>query len=102
VVHLCNELHGANEGPVLLERDVVSAADHSSGRVAPGEIVMLHPSNAGPEVLAGAYAGADGKVLTLLGQTRVLFDGIAAPMSYSVRGELGAVVPYEIANQKTT
>jgi uncharacterized protein (TIGR03437 family) len=101
-VCLCIALPGASEGPVLLERDVISAADHSSGRVAPGEIVLLYPSNAGPEVLAGTYAGADGKVLTLLGQTRVLFDGIAAPMSFSVRGQLGAVVPYEVANKKTT
>jgi uncharacterized protein (TIGR03437 family) len=88
----------AAETPELLERDVINAADHSSGKVAPGEIVVLFPSNAGPAVLAGT----DGKVLTLVGETRVLFDGIAAPIVYSVRGQLGAVVPYEIANRKTT
>ncbi len=38
----------------------------------------------------------------MLGETRVLFDGIAAPMTYSLRGQAGAVVPYEIANRKTT
>ncbi len=55
----------------------------------------------GPAVLVGTTAGADGKVPTLLGETRVLFNGIAAPMAYSVKGQLGAVVPYEVANRKT-
>jgi uncharacterized protein (TIGR03437 family) len=100
---LCVVLPGvAAETPELSERDVINAADHSSGKVSPGEIVTLFPSNVGPEVLAGTYSGADGRVITLLGETRVLFDGIAAPMSYSVRGQVGAVVPYEIANRKTT
>ncbi|MGP0076648.1 MAG: response regulator [Bryobacteraceae bacterium] len=100
---LCAVLpRAAAETPQLSERDVINAADHSSGKVAPGEIVTLFPSNAGPAVLAGTYSGADGKVITLLGETRVLFDGIAAPMAYSVRGQVGAVVPYEIANRKTT
>jgi hypothetical protein len=95
-------LYAAREGPALLRRDVVNAADHSGGKVAPGEIVVLFPSNAGPTVLAGASANAEGKVPTLLGETRVLFDGIAAPIAYSVRGQVGAVVPYEIAKRKTT
>src|SRR5579863_2666954 len=81
----------AAETPELSDRDVINAADHSSGKVSPGEIVTLFPSNVGPAVLAGTYSGADGKVITLLGETRVLFDGIAAPMSYSVRGQVGAV-----------
>jgi len=95
-------LTGASDGPALLGRDVVNAADHSGGKVAPGEIVVLFPSNAGPAILAGASANSEGKVPTLLGETRVLFDGIAAPMAYSVRGQVGAVVPYEIAKRKTT
>jgi uncharacterized protein (TIGR03437 family) len=92
----------AADVPALLEHDVVNAADHASGAVAPGEIVVLFPSNAGPPVMLGATAGADGKVPTLLGEARVLFDGIAAPMAYSVNGQLGAVVPYEVASRKTT
>lgn len=98
---LCAMLQGASDPPQLSVRDVVNAADHSAGKVTPGEIVLLFPSNAGPAALAGTYAAGDGKVLTLLGETRVLFDGIAAPLSFSVRGQVGAVVPYEIANRKT-
>src|SRR6202042_2711333 len=92
----------AADVPALSEHDIVNAADHASGAVAPGEIVVLFPSNAGPQVMLGAAAGPDGKAPTLLGETRVLFDGIAAPMAYSAKGQLGAVVPYEVANRKTT
>jgi uncharacterized protein (TIGR03437 family) len=99
---LCAVLSAAGEGPSLTRRDVINAADHTPGKVTPGEIIVLFPSNAGPAALAGSIANQDGKVPTLLGETRVLFDGIAAPMSYSVAGQLGAVVPYEIANRKTT
>jgi uncharacterized protein (TIGR03437 family) len=79
-------LHAASEGPALSASDVVNAADHSAGRVAPGEIVVLYPRNAGPAVLAGAQLDSDGRAATMLGDTRVWFDGIAAPMVYSVTG----------------
>jgi hypothetical protein len=40
--------------PKLSGTTVISAADLSGEGVAPGEIVVLHPSNAGPAVLVGA------------------------------------------------
>lgn len=89
-------------GPELFARDVVNSGDYSSGKVAPGEIVVLFPSNAGPESLAGPQLDRDGRVATTLGETRVLFDGIAAPMASSVSGQLGAVVPYRVAGHRTT
>ncbi len=70
--------------------------------VSPGEIIVLYPENAGPEKLLGAQLEANGRVATTLSDTRVWFDGVAAPLSYTVRGEIGAVVPYEIANHPTT
>ena len=90
------------ESPVLLPAGVVNAADHSGGRLAPGEIIVLYPSNAGPAVLAGAQLDGKGRVTTSLAETRVLFDGMPAPLSYSVKGEVGAVVPYEVSNKKVT
>ena len=99
---LCVALHGASDGPALSARDVVNAADYSGGRVAPGEIVVLYPRNAGPAVLAGAQLDSDGRTATMLGETRVWFDGIAAPMVYSVTGQVSAVVPYAVAGRKTT
>jgi uncharacterized protein (TIGR03437 family) len=99
---LCVLLQSAAEAPELSARDVVNAADQSTGRVAPGEIVVLFSQHAGPDVMIGAQANDGRNVPTLLGETRVLFDGIAAPMVYSVRGQAGAVVPYEIAGRATT
>jgi uncharacterized protein (TIGR03437 family) len=73
-------------GPELLPRNIVNAADHSSGRVVPGEIVLLYPTNIGDR----------------REDTRVLFDDIGAPIVFSVNGQLCAFVPYEIANKATT
>jgi uncharacterized protein (TIGR03437 family) len=81
---------------------VESAADHSSGRVTPGEIVRLRPANAGPVVLLGAQLDNNGIVATMLADTRVWFDGIAAPLAYSVSGDVMAVVPYEIWGRSKT
>ena len=39
---------------------------------------------------------------TRLGETRVLFGGLTAPIAYTVSGEVMAVVPYEVSNRKTT
>src|ERR1700728_990150 len=93
-------LTGADR-PELSARDVLRAADRFSGGVAPGEIVVLFPSNAGPESLAEYQRDGEGKLKTLLGDTRVWFDGIAAPVAYSIKGQVGAVVPYEISGRKT-
>ena len=90
------------EGPELFPRDVVNSADYSGGKVSPGEIVVLYPSNAGPAELAGSDVDADGRIATITGETRVLFDGFPAPMASAVRGRIGAVVPYGIAGRKTT
>src|SRR5215472_10824678 len=88
----------AADQPVKL----VNAADHIGGKVSPGEIVVLNLPDVGPAALEGAQLDESGKVTTLLGETRVWFDGIAAPMAYTVAGEVGAVVPYEVADRKST
>ncbi len=90
------------DGPELFARDVVNGADYSGGRVSPGEIVVLYPSNAGPAELAGSQLNAEQRIATVTGETRVLFDGIPAPMASSVEGRIGAVVPYGIAGHRTT
>ena len=39
---------------------------------------------------------------TQSGGTSVLFDGIAAPMIYSLTGQVSAIVPYEVAGKSVT
>jgi uncharacterized protein (TIGR03437 family) len=43
-----------------------------------------------------------GMVTTEIGETRVLFDGVAAPMVYALNGQISCVVPYEVAGKTTT
>jgi uncharacterized protein (TIGR03437 family) len=98
----CTAGNASSDAPALSPSGLVNAASRSGGSVAPGEIVVLFPSNVGPRVMEGAQIDMDGKVPTLLGETRVWFDGIAAPITYSAAGQVGAVVPYAVANHETT
>ncbi len=95
-------LSAAENPPELAARDVVRSADRAPGGVAPGEILLLFPSKAGPEVLAEGQRDSQGKMTTLLAETRVWFDDVAAPVVYAVRGQVSVIVPYEIAGRKTT
>jgi uncharacterized protein (TIGR03437 family) len=90
------------EGPELFARDVVNAAATTGGQVVPGETILLFPSNAGPTELARLQVDRDGRVSSMIGETRVLFDGIPAPMGYSVSGHICAIVTYEVSGRQTT
>ena len=79
-----------------------SAAALQPGPVAPGELVTIFGSNLGPEPAAGLQLNASGFVSTQLGQTRVLFDGIPAPLLYAGAGQVSAVVPYAVAGRNST
>jgi uncharacterized protein (TIGR03437 family) len=88
--------------PALASLAVVNAANYSKAGVAPGELVTLFPNNSGPAKLNGAYLDSSGKVATETGNTRVLFDGIPAPMIYSTKNQAAGVVPYEVAGHPST
>ncbi len=88
--------------PKLSPLGVVSAADYVGGKVAPGEIVVLYPSKAGPATLAEYRLGGNGRVSTSIAGTRVLFDGIPAPIFYAISGRIAVIVPYEVAKRTTT
>jgi len=100
-IWLCLVLDAADAPRELSAQDIVRSADRKAGAIAPGEILLLFPSNAGPEILVEGQR-MDGKLATLLSDTRVLFDGLAAPVVYTVKGQVSAIVPYEIAGKKTT
>ena len=87
------------DDPEILAANIVNAADHSSGRVSPGEIVILYPAHAGPAALVGQHLDESGRIATAGGETRVLFDGIPAPLAYTISGEIAAVAPYEVAGR---
>ncbi|MEZ5401535.1 MAG: hypothetical protein R2729_17820 [Bryobacteraceae bacterium] len=82
--------------------DVRNAANGARGAVTPGEIVVLFPSGAGPMEFVPWGLEGNLKETTTIGETRVLFDGVAVPIMYSVRGQIGAFVPDAVAGREST
>ncbi len=82
---------------------VVNAATFAAGPVSPGEIVTIYGSGFGPLQLVTAQLTADGSaVTTLLSDTQVLFDGVAAPMIYTGDGQLSCIVPFSVSGKTST
>lgn len=81
---------------------VTNAASFATGPVAPGEIVVIFGTSFGPSTLVPTSVTAAGLLDTTLGQTRVLFDNVPAPMVYAVAGQVSAIVPYGVAVKSST
>ena len=82
---------------------VKNAASYAANTVAPGEIVVLFGQVMGPKTLT--QAGVDsstGRLATAVSGVRILFDGRAAPIWYVSDSQSAAIVPYEVAGQKST
>ncbi len=81
---------------------VVHAANYRGGAVAAGEIVTVYGSPIGPDALTTLQLDASGKVSTTLAETRILFNGVPAPLIYVSSGQSSAVVPYEVTASSRT
>lgn len=88
---------GKQEAPEITEAGIVNAASFRSGPVAPGEIVTVFGRGFGPAALARAAYDASGRLPRIVADTRVLFDGLAAPMVYALAGQTSAVVPHAVS-----
>ena len=84
-------------GISLLSAGVVNAATFQSGSFAPGEIITISGTGFGPVALTGTTLDGSGVLSNVVGETRVLFDGVAAPLIYAARGQLSTLVPYSAA-----
>jgi len=71
---------------------VVNAASFRTGPVAPGELVTIFGKEMGSA--AGVFENT-------LGQTRVLFDGVAAPVLFARTDQVTAVAPYALAGRRS-
>lgn len=80
---------------------VVSGASFLGDAVSPGEVVAIFGTNLGASALTGQQTDAKGRVSTSLAGTQVLFDGIAAPLTYASSTQVGAVAPFEISGSST-
>jgi uncharacterized protein (TIGR03437 family) len=76
--------------------------DSAGFLVAPGEIISIFGSNLGPATPATGQLDANGRLATLLGGTRILFDGIAAPITYTSANQVSAIVPFSVAGKTAT
>lgn len=70
--------------------------------VCPGEIITIFGSGLGPSTLVGLQLDSRGYVSTSLAGTQVLFDGVAAPLLYTLAGQVSAVVPYAVTGKTST
>jgi len=76
---------------------VVNAASWTGGTVAPGELVVIGGQMLGPSAGVTAAIDSTARMSTQVAGTRVLFDGIAAPLLYTSARQVNAIVPYGIA-----
>jgi endo-1,4-beta-xylanase len=88
--------------PQISAAGLVNAANYVANGVSPGEIIVLFGPTQGPPALVAAQAGANGKLATSLAETRLLFDGVAAPLLYSVAGQISSIVPFGVAGKQQT
>ena len=89
-------------GPVLFTGGIVNGASFKAGPVSPGEIITIFGAGIGPGELAGAQLTSAGTVSKFIGNTRILFDGIAAPLIYVSANQSAAIAPYFLSNRPST
>ncbi|MBI1791179.1 MAG: hypothetical protein HYR60_26925 [Acidobacteria bacterium] len=88
--------------PRLFPGGIFQAASYASSSIAPGVMVSLFGAGLGPAAGLEFRLNDQGVVDTMLGGTRVLFDGTPAPLVY-VRAELvSAVAPYALDGKSCT
>jgi uncharacterized protein (TIGR03437 family) len=83
-----------SEAPVITM--VLNAASYAGGWVSPGEIVVIGGRALGPASAGKLQVMPDGLAATALAGTVARFDGIAAPLVYTSRNQVTAVVPYSM------
>ncbi len=88
--------------PSPVVASLVNGASYVEGAVAPGENVVAIGTDLGPPFAVGGSLTADGTVAAETSDTKLLFDGIAAPILYAWGQQTSALVPYEVAGKATT
>lgn len=87
-------------GPVI--DALVNSASYAPQYVAPGEMVTLFGAGLGPtEMATFAPPAPGGSIATLLGGTRVLVDGAAVPLIYTMDEQVAAMIPFAVDGRAT-
>jgi uncharacterized protein (TIGR03437 family) len=80
---------------------VQNAASSSATSISPGLIVAIKGTNLGPATGISGQVQS-GFVTTSVGEVRVLFDNVAAPVLFVRQDQVNAVAPYFLANRAST
>ncbi len=87
--------------PCVSPNGLVNGASFLPGAIAPGEIVSFFGAGLGPPQLAVFDLQGGDRIATELAGTRVLFDGVPAPVIATIAGQVNAIVPYSVAAKDT-
>jgi uncharacterized protein (TIGR03437 family) len=78
-----------------------NAASYSTGSIAPGENIVIFGTGVGPAAIASGTV-TNGVWSNNVGNTRVLFDGVPAPVIYASATQTSVMVPYGLNGRTTT
>lgn len=81
---------------------VLNSLTFQATLISPGEIVSIFGPDLGPSPGVGPVIDASGRVSTESGGTRILFDGVPAPVLYASPGQVNVVAPYGLAPNTVT
>jgi uncharacterized protein (TIGR03437 family) len=87
--------------PKPLITAIDNAASYATGGISPGENITIFGTGVGPATLAAGTV-SNGAWGTTAGNTRVLFDGIPAPVIYASAAQTSVMVPYGVSGRTTT
>ncbi|MBS1824688.1 MAG: SBBP repeat-containing protein [Acidobacteria bacterium] len=82
--------------------NIVNAASRVNSTIAPGTVLVVQGVNLGPAQAITATLEPKGKLPTTLGQTRVLFDGVAAPIASVSAAAVTVVTPFALDGKSST
>jgi uncharacterized protein (TIGR03437 family) len=80
---------------------IANAANYSTAGISPGENVVIFGTGIGPATLAVGSV-SNGALATTAGNTRVLFDGVPAPIIYASASQTAVMVPYGLNGRGAT
>jgi uncharacterized protein (TIGR03118 family) len=80
---------------------IFNSAGDETGAIAPGEIVVITGQSVGPAPIVSAALPAAGTVATALSGVSATFNGLPAPVVYTLATQTAVIVPYGVAGSQT-
>ncbi len=81
---------------------ITSSSGVSGGSLAPGQLVSIFGSELGATTGISLHIDSLGRLDSVLGETRVLFDGSPAPLLYARSDQVNTIVPFATAGHAST